>query len=67
MERKDVVRDVLDAAEQFIGRKLWKRFTNFDFFGVRAAGQDELILAGVLGDAGEQFGLSLFRGPRAAR
>jgi len=66
MERKDVVRDVLDAAEQFIGRKLWRRFTNFDFFGVRVAGQDELILAGVLGDAGEQYGLSLFRGPRAA-
>ncbi len=66
MERKDIVRSVLDAAEQFIGRKLWKRFTTFDFFGVRVAGRDELILAGVLGDAGEEYGLSLFRGPQAA-
>ena len=66
MERKDIVRGVLDAAEQFNGRKLWKRFTNFDFFGVRVAGRDELILAGVLGDAGEEYGLSLFRGLQAA-
>lgn len=41
MECKGVVHDVLDAAEQFIGRKLWRRFTNFDFFGVRAAGDRE--------------------------
>jgi len=66
MERQDIVRGVLDAAEQFNGRKLWKRFTNFDFFGVRVAGRDELVLAGVLGDAGEEYGLSLFRGPQAA-
>jgi hypothetical protein len=66
MERKDIVCGVLDAVEQFIGRKLWKRFTNFDFFGVRVVGRDELLLAGVLGDAGEEYGLSLFRGSQAA-
>ena len=66
MERKDIIRGVLDAAEQFNGRKLWKRFTNFDCFGVRIAGRDEPMLGVVLGDAGEEYGLSLFRGPQAA-
>lgn len=65
MEREDIVRGAFDAAEQFNGRKLWTRFTNYDFLGVRVAGRDELILAGVLGYAGEEYGLSLFRGPQA--
>lgn len=29
MERKDIVRGVLDAAEQFIGRRLWKTVHEF--------------------------------------
>ena len=65
MKRKDIVRDVLQAASEFNSRKLWKRFTNYDCFGVRIAGENERVLGVVLGDAGEQYGLSLFRGPRA--
>jgi hypothetical protein len=66
MERKDIIADVLEAARGFHSRKLWKRFTNYDCFGVRIAGQEELMLGVVLGDAGEEYGLSLFRGPHAA-
>lgn len=66
MRREDVIRDVLQAADEFIGRKLWRQFTNYDCFGVRIAGQDELMLGVVLGDAGEEYGLSLLRGPQAA-
>ena len=65
MERKDIMRDVLQAAGEFNGRKLWKRFTNEDCFGVRIAGQEEMMLGVVLGNAGEEYGLSLFRGPQA--
>ena len=63
MERKDIICNVLQAAAEYNGRKLWKRFTNYDCFGVRITGEDELMLGVVLGDAGEEYGLSLFRGP----
>jgi hypothetical protein len=66
MDRKDIISGVLEAAGEFNNRKLWKRFTNYDCFGVRIVGQDELMLGVVLGDAGEQYGLSLFRGEQAA-
>lgn len=66
MKRKDIIAEALEAARDFHNRKLWKRFTNYDCFGVRIAGQEELMLGVVLGDAGEEYGLSLFRGPHAA-
>ena len=66
MERRDTISAVLEAAGKFNRRKLWQRFTNFDCFGVRIAGQDEPMLGVVLGNAGEEYGLSLFRGPNAA-
>jgi len=66
MERQDLMRNVLQAAADFNGRRLWTRFSNFDCFAVRVPGQEEAMLGVVMGDAGEQFGLSLFRGPQAA-
>jgi hypothetical protein len=66
MERRDLIRDVLQAAGEFNSRKLWKRFTNFDCFEVRIAGEEEPMLGVVLGNAGEEYGLSLFRGTQAA-
>ena len=74
MERKDVVCKVLEAAGEFNSRKLWRRFTNSDCFGVKIVGParpdasrgDEPMLGTVLGNAGEEYGLSLFRGPVAA-
>jgi hypothetical protein len=70
MERKEIIRNVVQAAGEFNGRRLWKRFTNFDCFGVKVAGRDEgpqpePMLGVVLGGGGEEYGLSLFRGPRA--
>jgi len=64
MKRTDIIHAALQAAIAFHSRKLWKRFTNYDCFGVRVAGEDDLIIGGVLGDAGEEYGLSLFRGLR---
>ncbi len=66
MESESIMADACKAACDFHRRKLWKRFTNYDCFGVRIAGRDDLILGVVLGDAGEEHGLSLFRGPNAA-
>jgi hypothetical protein len=63
MERTDIIRNVIQAVGEFNGRRLWKRFTNFDCFGVRVPGQDEPMLGIVLGGGGEEYGLSLFRGP----
>ena len=66
MERKDLVRHVLQAASDFNARRLWERFSNFDCFAVNIPDRREWMLGVVMGDAGEQFGLSLFRGERAA-
>ena len=66
MDHKELIRDVLRAAGEFNGRQLWKRFTNFDCFAVRISDRGEVMLGVVLGDAGEEYGLSLFRGPGAA-
>lgn len=66
MERKDLIRNVLQAARQFNGRRLWKRFTNTDCFGIRIPVQNDALLGVVMGGGGEEYGLSLFRGPAAA-
>jgi len=66
MTSRDLLRDFMDAAEAFFRREMWRRFTNFDCVGLRVPGQEELLVACVLGDAGEEYGLNLFRGPRAA-
>jgi hypothetical protein len=74
MERKDVIRSVVQAAEEFNQRRLWTRFANIHCFGVRFSdpnapqrgGSGEPMLGVVLGAGREEFGLSLFRGPQAA-
>ena len=66
MKRDNLIRDVMRAAAKVHERKLWKRFTNFDCFGVQVPGNEAQMLACVMGDAGEQYGLILFRGPHAA-
>lgn len=65
IERGMVVRELMQAVSAFQERKLWKRFTNFDCFGVRVPGLADLLLASVMGEGGEQFGLWLLRGPGA--
>ena len=65
MEREDIIVDILEAARNLHSRKLWKRFTNDDCFGVRIVSENEVMLGVVLGFGGEQYGLTLFRGPDA--
>ena len=57
--------DLIEAAKAFQGRKLWRRFTNFDCVAIRLPDQDAPIIASIMGHAGEQFGLMLLRGPHA--
>ena len=65
MKHKEMLGELVEAAETFIDRRLWRRFTNSDCFGVRWHDQSEPMLGVILGAAGEEYGLSLFRGPRA--
>ncbi len=65
MADSNLIRDLVEAARQFDSRDLWKRFTNYDCFSVHLPGREEPVLASVMGDAGEQYGLMLFRGPHA--
>ncbi len=66
MDGSNILREFIGAARGFHSRKLWRRFTNYDCFLVRLLDRDETLLASVMGDAGEQFGLLLLRGPNAA-
>jgi len=66
MDRKDIIHDVIQAAYGVHSRKLWKRFTNYHCLGIKIPDRDESLLAVVLGDAGEEYGLVLFYGPNAA-
>ena len=58
-------RETLAAAEAFHRRKLWRQYSNEDCFGVAVPGEEDPMLAIVMGQAGEEFGLSLFRGANA--
>lgn len=65
MDRKDGLPRLIEAARELHKRTLWQRFENADCFGLRLPGEGELMVASVMGGGGEQFGLSLFRGPNA--
>lgn len=65
MVGKNLMGDVMEAARDFHARELWKRFTNYDCFAVHLPGREEPVLASVMGAAGEQYGLMLFRGADA--
>jgi hypothetical protein len=66
MERGDLVRDIIQISAEFHQRQLWKRFTNRDCFAIRVPGEEDPLLASVMGAGGEHYGLMLLRGPRAA-
>lgn len=65
MERKDLIHDVLQAVGQFNDRQLWKRFTNRHCVGLRVPARNDALLGVVMGGGGQEYGLSLFRGPGA--
>lgn len=61
----DLIHQVLQVTREFHARRLWERFTNFDALGLRLPDESDLVIGSVMGDAGEQYGLMLFRGPDA--
>ncbi len=67
MAHNDLIGDVVRAAQEFHSRRLWERFTNSDCIAVRAPGEEHPLMASIMGDGGEQYGLHLLRGPRAAQ
>lgn len=51
-----------EAGRAFGERRLWERFTNFDCIGLRLGARETPMLATIMGNAGEEFGLMLIRG-----
>jgi hypothetical protein len=58
-------RETLAAAEAFHARKLWLEFENDDCFAVVVPGEEQPMLASIMGQSGQEYGLVLFRGPNA--
>jgi len=65
MALNDLYRDVSQAALDFDKRRLWERFSNFDSFAVRVPDEPWPMVGVIMGQAGEEFGLTLFRGQDA--
>ena len=58
-------RETLAAAEAFHARKLWLQYDGNECFAVVVPGEEYPLFASIMGQAGEEFGLTLFRGPNA--
>lgn len=63
MESQNLLCQVLLAAAEFNERQLWKRWTNADCFAIHVPARKESFLAVIMGAGGEEYGISLFRGP----
>ena len=48
MKHKEMLRGLVEAAETFIDRRLWRRFTNSDCFALRDSSQVEPMLGVIL-------------------
>ena len=66
MERPELIRNLIQAASQLVDWQPWKQFSNFDCLGLSLPALNENMLAIVMGQGGDEFGLTLFRGPAAA-
>jgi hypothetical protein len=60
-------RETLAAAMAFHARKLWLEYENDECAAVVVPGEEHPMLASIMGQGGEEFGLVLFRGPAAGR
>lgn len=65
MKRQGHINEFIQAYWEFQNRRLWKRFDNSHCLAVEVAGEEEPLLASVLGAADEEYGLMLLRGPEA--
>ncbi|HUT56469.1 MAG TPA: SEC-C metal-binding domain-containing protein [Phycisphaerae bacterium] len=66
MNADDIYRATVEAAFEFDARRLWERFGGEDCFVVRAPGEASPMVGAIMGEGGEEFGLTLFRGEEAA-
>ena len=55
---------LINAAKDLAALKLWEQFGNMDFFVVETPLEDP-VLAAMMGEGGEEFGICIFRGPDA--
>jgi len=67
MADKHLYRELLEAVFQFDKLRLWERFSNFDYFAAKVPGAAEPMFGVVMGQAGEEFGLSVHKGPEALK
>jgi hypothetical protein len=65
MLESQLYREAIAAAEALHARKLWREFEKSDSFAVVVPGEEHPLVAAIMGQAGEEYGLALFRGPRA--
>lgn len=61
---RQVAVEAIQAADEFLSRRLWRRLANEQFVAIELPGRPP-ITAGVLGAAGQEFGLHLLVGERA--
>ena len=64
MGRKDIIRSVVQAVDEFNSRRLWTRFANFHCFGVRFSDRGDFLLGVVLAPAARNTAYPSFGGPR---
>ena len=60
-----VSRSLLNACHEFHRAKPWQTYGSHLMIGLRLPGEDHLIVASIMGSAGQEFGLQLFRGADA--
>jgi len=60
-------REIVSAAQEFDARGLWRELENDDCFAVIVPGEEHAMYATIMGQAGMEFGLMLFRGENAAQ
>ncbi|MFA6187017.1 MAG: hypothetical protein WC770_07395 [Phycisphaerae bacterium] len=57
---------LIRACIDFANMKLWERYDNLDFFVIQTP-LEHPVVASIMGIGGQEYGLSLFRGPDAFR
>jgi len=64
---KPVFRAVVAAAVEFHARRLWERFEDTVCFAITMPSEEHPVVAAIMGAAGSEFGLAVYRGEGAMR
>jgi hypothetical protein len=67
LSQSRLYRETFAAAAAFHARRFWLEHGNDECFAVVVPGEEHPMLASIMGQGGEEFGLMLFRGPDAYR